>query len=530
MEKIIDDLSSGRTSLGIELGSTRIKAVLIDSRQQPIATGNYEWENQFLDGIWTYSLEAIWLGLQTAYHNLVKNVEERYRFSLTRIGQIGISAMMHGYMAFDDQHCLLVPFRTWRNSTASQAASELSQLFNFNIPERWSIAHLYQAILDKEDHVARINYLTTLAGYVHWQLTGQKVLGVGDASGMFPIDSQTGDYRLDFLETFSRKIADRQLGWTLQQLLPKVMTAGKVAGILTEEGAKLLDPSGQLVSGARMCPPEGDAGTGMVATNSIARRRGNISAGTSIFAMVVLEQDLKHYYPEIDIVTTPVGHPVAMVHANNCSSDINAWVTLFKEFSELTDNPVTSQELYSLLFQEAMSGDKDCGGLLAYGYYSGESITHLTEGCPLFVRRPDSQFTLSNFMRSLLLSAFSTLTIGMEKLIGAEHIQIDRILGHGGIFKTPGVAQGLLAAALSTPIATMETAGEGGAWGIALLADYLNDEERSLEAYLDQLVFSEVTHHTIHPNPADEEGFQTYLERYQKGLVIERAAVNALRR
>lgn len=528
MVHVIDDIKNGHVSLGVEFGSTRIKVVLIDSKQTPIASGSYNWENQLINGIWTYSLEDVWTGLQAAYRNLKLDVAKKYQVPLKKIGQIGFSAMMHGYMAFDKQGHLLVPFRTWRNTITCQAAKELSELFDFNIPERWSIAHLYQAILNKEEHVSNIAYLTTLAGYIHWQLTGEKVLGVGDASGMFPIDSETGDYNQEFLDLFAKKIEDYDLAWNLKDLLPKVLTSGVVAGILTEDGAKRLDPSGELEAGSKLCPPEGDAGTGMVATNSVAKRTGNISAGTSIFAMIVLEKTLKRLHPEIDIVTTPVGDTVAMVHANNCSSDINAWVKLFQEFAGLCGKPISTTYIYPLLFNAALSGDKDCGGILSYGYYSGESITNINEGRPALVRTPDSHFNVSNLMRSHILSAFSTLAIGMEILVDEEKIQIDKILGHGGIFKTPKVGQKLLSATINSPVSVMETAGEGGAWGIALLADYIIHAEQSLADYLDNVVFADTDVKTVEPDTADVAGFKVYLEKYKKGLAVERTAVETI--
>lgn len=528
MVRIINDITNGDVSLGVEFGSTRIKAVLIDSQQRPVASGSYVWENKLINGIWTYSLEDIWIGLQSAYRSLKADVDRKYQVPLKKIGQIGFSAMMHGYMVFDDKDNLLVPFRTWRNTITGQAAKELSELFNFNIPERWSIAHLYQAMLNKEEHVPHIAYLTTLAGYIHWQLTGEKALGVGDASGMFPIDSETGDYNQKFLDLFAKKIESYDFPWTLKDLLPKVLSAGMLAGTLTEEGAKRLDPSGDLEAGSKLCPPEGDAGTGMVATNSVAKRTGNVSAGTSIFAMIVLEKALKRLHPEIDIVTTPVGDSVAMVHANNCSSDINAWVKMFQEFAGLCGKPISTTYIYPLLFNAALSGDKDCGGILSYGYYSGESITNITEGRPVLVRKPESRFNVSNLMRSHILSAFSTLAIGMEILVDDEGIVIDSVLGHGGIFKTPRVGQGLLAAAINSPVSVMETAGEGGAWGIALLADYMKYTDQSLEDYLDQVVFADTEVKTIEPTKEDLAGFKEFLTNYKKGLAVEKAAVENL--
>ncbi|MGT2666036.1 xylulokinase [Streptococcus rifensis] len=523
------DILNGRTALGIEFGSTRIKAVLIDSRQLPIASGSHEWENQLVDGVWTYDLDAIWTGIQDAYVNLVADVQEKFETPLTTFGSLGISAMMHGYMAFDKDDQLLVPFRTWRNTMTGQAAEALSERLDFNIPERWSIAHLYQAILNDEKHLPDLTFFTTLAGYVHWQLTGEKVLGVGDASGMFPIDPKTADYRQDYVQSFNDLIAPKDFPWTLEQVLPTVLSAGQAAGKLTEKGAKLLDPSGLLEAGIPLCPPEGDAGTGMVATNSIAPRTGNVSAGTSIFAMIVLEDDLKNRYPVIDVVTTPVGDTVAMVHANNCSSDINAWVKLFHEFSRLAGQDLSMDSTYQLLFKEALKGEKDCGQLLSIGYYSGESITAIDEGRPMLVRTPESRLTVANLMRSHILSAFATLSLGMDILTQEEKIQIDRILGHGGIFKTPEVAQRLLASAIETPVSVMETAGEGGAWGIALLADYLNHSDLSLAEYLETKVFATAATETIAPEADDIEGFKQFMERYQSGLELEKLAVDLIK-
>ncbi|MEY8462689.1 xylulokinase [Streptococcus merionis] len=529
MSQVTHDIEHSLTALGIEFGSTRIKAVLVDSKQVPIASGSYEWENQLVDGIWTYDLDAVWTGLQGAYADLVADVAAKYDIKLTKVGSFGISAMMHGYMSFDVDDQLLVPFRTWRNTMTGQAAEELSQCFHFNIPERWSIAHLYQAILNQESHVPEINYLTTLAGYVHWRLTGERVLGVGDASGMFPIDPKLGTYRSDFLDSFAQLISPQNLPWTLEQILPKVLRAGQDAGRLTEEGAKLLDPSGQLEAGSPLCPPEGDAGTGMVATNSIAPRTGNVSAGTSIFSMIVLEEDLKNRYAEIDIVTTPVGDSVAMVHANNCSSDINACVKLFHEFSQLSGQGISMEDAYQVLFNSALTAEKDGGHLLSIGYYSGESITGIDEGRPLLVRTPESHLTVGNLMRSHILSAFATLSLGMDILTQEEKIVIDRILGHGGIFKTPKVAQSLLAAAIESPVSVMETAGEGGAWGIALLADYLNHSELSLAAYLNSKVFASVETETIVPDKADIDGFNHFMTAYRAGLKLEKLAVEVIR-
>ncbi|HEY8391106.1 MAG TPA: FGGY-family carbohydrate kinase [Capillibacterium sp.] len=524
-------IDGGHTALGIEFGSTRIKAVLIGEDHTPLASGAHTWENRLENGIWTYSLEDIWTGLQSCYRDLTENVRRQYGVPLTRVGALGISAMMHGYLAFDQNDQLLVPFRTWRNTITGQAAELLRKEFNFNIPQRWSIAHLYQAILNGEEHVKDLAFITTLAGYVHWQLTGEKVLGVGDASGMFPIDSQINDYNRRMIRQFEQLIAEKNYRWQLEDILPKVLTAGENAGYLTAEGAKLLDPTGTLQPGIPLCPPEGDAGTGMVATNSVAPRTGNVSAGTSIFAMVVLEKELSKVYPEIDLVTTPTGKPVAMVHCNNCASEIDAWVNLFAELLAKMGQKPSKGELYSMLYGQALAADPDGGNLLAYNYVSGEHITGFEEGRPLFVRKPDSNFTLANFMRTLLFSAMGTLRIGMEILTRNEQVRIDKLLGHGGLFKTKGVAQQLMAGALNVPVAVMDSAGEGGAWGIALLAAYLKNkaEDETLEAYLDQKVFAQEGISVIQPRTEDVEGFNRFFQQYKNGLKIERAAVENLR-
>ncbi|MCM3784800.1 FGGY-family carbohydrate kinase [Neobacillus mesonae] len=520
----------GETSLGIEFGSTRIKAVLIDQSFQTIASGSYEWENQLKDGFWTYRLEDIITGLQAAYREMKQEVERSYGINLQTVGAIGFSAMMHGYMALDEKNELLVPFRTWRNATTGAAAKELTDLFKFNIPERWSIAHLYQAILNKEEHVPRIRTVTTLAGYIHWLLTGSKALGIGDASGIFPIDESTQNYNESMLQQFNELIADKGYSWQVNDLFPKVNSAGEQAGILSAAGAEILDPSGELQSGIPLCPPEGDAGTGMVATNSVRKRTGNVSVGTSVFAMIVLEKDLTAVYPEIDIVTTPNGSPVGMVHANNCSSDINAWLGLFREFSEAAGQKVDNEKLYSVMLNKALEADPDGGGLLSYGYFSGENITGLEQGRPLFVRSPESRFNLANFMRTHLFTAFGALKIGMDILTKEEHVAIDSILAHGGLFKTPVVGQKIVAAALNVPVSVTNTAGEGGAWGMAILASYLlnKDKEESLEDFLDLKVFANVEGQEIHPDDSDVKGFETFIERYKKGLVIEQAAVDNL--
>ncbi|MBN1145744.1 MAG: FGGY-family carbohydrate kinase [Anaerolineales bacterium] len=524
-------IESGKTVLGIEFGSTRIKAVLIDEDHSPIASGSHEWENRYENGIWTYSLEDIWTGLQDCYRKLSNEVIEKYNTPLRNIGAIGFSAMMHGYMPFDKGGNLLVPFRTWRNTITGQAAEKLTDLFQFNIPQRWSIAHLYQAILNQESHVGDINHLTTLAGYVHWKLTGQKVLGIGEASGMFPIDSKTNDYDEHMIGLFNQRLDAEDISWRLQDILPKVLVAGDAAGVLSAEGARLLDPTGQLQAGVPLCPPEGDAGTGMVATNSVAERTGNVSAGTSVFAMIVLEKPLSKVYPEIDMVTTPTGKPVAMVHSNNCTSDLNAWVDLFQEFTHALGVEMNASRLFEMLFQKALTGDADGGGLLAYNYLSGEHITHLEEGRPLFVRTPESRFTLSNFMRVHLFSALGALKIGLDILFEQEQVKMDQVLGHGGFFKTKDVGQRIMAAAMNVPVSVMETAGEGGAWGIALLASYMihKTENEPLEAYLSNKVFTGEDGTTMAPDQVDVDGFTAFMERYKKGLVIERTAVDALR-
>lgn len=524
-------IRSGRTALGIEFGSTRIKAVLTGEDNAPLASGAHDWENRLDNGIWTYTLEDIWSGLQDCYQKLAQDVRGKYDEELKTIGALGFSAMMHGYMAFDEKDDLLVPFRTWRNTITEQASKELTQLFQFHIPQRWSIAHLYQAILNGEEHVKDVRFFTTLAGYVHWKLTGKKVLGVGDASGMFPIDASTGDYNARMIGQFNEHIKEKEYPWKLEELLPKVLSAGENAGTLTEEGAGLLDVSGMLQPGIPVCPPEGDAGTGMAATNSVAKRTGNVSAGTSVFAMVVLEKELSKVYEELDLVTTPDGSPVAMVHCNNCTSDLNAWVGLFKEFAESFGMKVDMNELFGTLYRKALEGDKDCGGLLAYNYFSGEHITGFEEGRPLFVRRPDSHFTLANFMRVHLMTSLGALKTGMDILLKKENVKLDTMLGHGGLFKTKGVGQKIMAAAIDTPVSVMETAGEGGAWGIALLASYMRNktEGQSLSAYLSEKVFGGDTGTRLAPDAEDVEGFEQFMKLYREGFSIERAAIDAMK-
>lgn len=525
--KIAAGISSGQTALGIEFGSTRIKAVLVDAENIPIASGGHDWENRYENNIWTYSLDEVWEGLQDCYGKLREEVKEKYGVSLKRIGSIGFSGMMHGYLPFDGEGNLLTPFRTWRNTITEQASEQLSKVFRFHIPQRWSIAHLQQAILNGEEHVGKIRFFTTLAGYIHWQLTGEKVIGIGEAAGMFPIDSDAKTFHEEMIRQFDEWNVDRALPWKLSDLLPKVLTAGESAGTLTEKGAKLLDVTGELEAGIPLCPPEGDAGTGMAATNSVAVRTGNVSAGTSVFAMAVLEKALSRPYEEIDMVTTPSGEPVAMVHCNNCTSDLNAWVNLFRECLESFGVETDMNALFGTLYRKALEGDPDCGGLLAYNYFSGEHITGFEEGRPLFVRKPDSRFTLGNFMRTHLFTSLGALKTGMDILMKQEHVELDKMLGHGGLFKTKGVGQQIMAAAMGTPVFVMETAGEGGAWGMALLASYMKNKEEgeSLADYLAQKVFHGEEGESIAPVQEDVESFEKFMESYRAGLPIERAAV-----
>ena len=520
----------GKTTLGIEFGSTRIKAVLIGEDNAPIASGSHEWENRYENNIWTYSQEDIWTGLQDCYADMAKDVQEKYGVTLTTVGALGFSAMMHGYLPFDKNGEMLVPFRTWRNTITEEASVKLTEAFHFNIPQRWSIAHLYQAILNGEEHVKDIAYLTTLAGYVHWKLTGKKVLGIGEAAGMLPIDAQTKQYNASMIDTFEKLIADKGYPWKLSDILPEILLAGENAGALTEEGAKLLDVSGNLKAGIPVCPPEGDAGTGMTATNSVAKRTGNVSAGTSVFAMVVLEKDLEKVHPEIDMVTTPDGSAVAMVHCNNCTSDLNAWISLFEEFTQAFGMKVDRNDLFGILYRKALEGDPDCGGLLAYNYFSGEHITGFEEGRPLFVRNPESRFNLANFMRVHLFTSLGALKTGLDILLKEEGVQIDRLMGHGGLFKTKEVGQKILAAAVNAPVTVMETAGEGGAWGIALLASYMlhKQEGESLADFLNRAVFVGQEGVTLNPDEKDVEGFDVFVKRYTAGLPIEKAAVESL--
>ena len=527
MKNYKEYIESGKAVLGIEFGSTRIKGVLIGPDNEPIAQGNHDWENQLIDGIWTYSLDAIWNGLTDCYSNLLKDVKEKYDCTITTLASLGFSGMMHGYMAFDQNGNLLVPFRTWRNTITAQASEELTALFHYHVPQRWSVAHLYQAMLKKEPHLSKISSLFTLAGYINWQMTGEKVIGVGEASGMFPIDINTHDYNQEMVDLFDEKAALFGYSFHLRDLLPKTALAGDIAGYLTEEGAKRLDVSGNLKAGIPIAPAEGDAGTGMTATNSVAVRTGNVSAGTSVFGMIVLEQDLKDVHDEIDLVTTPDGHLVAMAHCNNCTSDLNAWVNLFHEFAKAAGINMSMDDLYGTLYHKAMEGDADCGGLLAYNYFSGEHITGFEEGRPLFVRTPDSSFNLANFMRTNLYASLAVLKTGLDILIKEEDVKIDEIFGHGGLFKTKGVGQNILAAALNTPVSVMETAGEGGAWGMALLASYMihKKDGETLDVYLTDHVFKGNTGSKVDPDPADVAGFEAFINRYTKGLAIERAAV-----
>ena len=524
-------IRNGQAFLGIELGSTRIKAVLIGDDYTPIASGAHDWENRLEDGVWTYHLNDVWTGVQNSFRKLSEDVNRRYGVPLTTVRGMGISAMMHGYLVFDKNGDQLVPFRTWRNTMTEQAAALLTEKFNFNIPQRWSIAYLYQAILNGEDHIKEISFATTLAGYVHARLTGQKVLGIGDASGMFPIDSVHNRYDAQMLSQFGSLIADLQLGWKLEDILPTVLCAGEDAGALTEEGAKLLDPTGALKAGIPLCPPEGDAGTGMVATNSVTERTGNVSAGTSVFAMIVLEEALSRLYTEIDMVTTPTGKPVAMVHCNSCTSDLDAWIRLFTEILETMGASVNKSALYDALYFKALDADADCGGLVSYNYYSGEPITNIDGGRPLFVRMPDSRLTLANFMRTLLFSTVGTLKLGMDILTEKENVRLERLLGHGGLFKTKDVGQKFMAAALNVPVAVMESAGEGGAWGIALLSAYtcLRAENETLEDFLNKRVFQHSAGSCVEPDVKDVHSFALYMERYSNGLAIEKAAVDSLK-
>ena len=522
-------IEAGKAVLGIEFGSTRIKAVLIGEDRSPIASGSHDWENSLENGIWTYSLDAIWAGLQDCYAKMAEDVKAQYGAEITSLSAIGFSGMMHGYMAFDKNDELLVPFRTWRNTITEQASEQLTELFGYPIPQRWSIAHLYQAMLNGEEHVKDITFITTLAGYIHWMLSGEKVMGIGEASGMFPIDIEAKDFNKRMIAQFDEKA--EAYPWKLEDILPKVLLAGDDAGKLTEKGAKLLDPTGTLKPGAPMCPPEGDAGTGMAATNSVRVRTGNISAGTSVFGMVVLEHELKEVHHEIDLVTTPDGNLVGMVHCNNCTSDLNAWVNCFKEFLEIIGVDVSMPKIYDAFYYEAEKGDPDCGGLLAYNYFSGEHTTGFEEGRPLFVRKPDNKFSFANFAKVNLYTALGALKAGLDIMLVGEGVKLDRITGHGGLYKTPRVGQQITANAINAPVSVMKTAGEGGAWGIALLADYMISKEdgETLDAYLENKVFAGNEGSVIDPQPDEVDGFNEFMKRYKTGLAIERAAVDNLR-
>ena len=528
---IREAIEKGKTSLGIELGSTRIKAVLIGEDHVPLAFGGYDWENRFEDRVWTYSLEEVKKGLTGCYQDLAEEVKKKYGVKLTVLGSLGISGMMHGYLVFDRYGKQLAPFHTWRNTITGEASARLTETFSYPIPQRWSIAHLYQSMLNQEAHVKDIGFLTTLSGYVHWILTGQKVLGVGDASGMFPIDILTRDYNSRMMGQFDQLASGAGYSWRLGDVFPKVLSAGENAGVLTPEGAGLLDPSGQLKHGIPLCPPEGDAGTGMAATNSVKPRTGNVSAGTSVFSMIVLEKELTRVYKEIDLVTTPAGDLVGMVHCNNCTSDLNAWVSLFGEFLEAMGFKADAGQMFSVLYNLALTGDKDCGGLLSYGYLAGEHITGFDEGRPLFVRMPDSRFNLANFIRVHLFTSLGALKTGMDILLKNEGVKLDLLFGHGGLFKTKGVGQNVMAAAVNVPVSVMDTAGEGGAWGIALLASYMIHREKgeTLEHYLGSRVFSNQNGNQVQPDPEDAAGFEVFMERYTAGLAIERAAVEVMK-
>jgi sugar (pentulose or hexulose) kinase len=524
------ELNLEKTALGIEFGSTNIKAVLIDENYQPVASGSYGWENRLENGLWTYDLDDVWSGLQQAYAKLVSEVKRKYGLIITQVGSIGFSGMMHGYLAFDKEGNQLVPFRTWRNTNTETAVKELTKLFQFNIPHRWSIAHLYQALLDREEHIKEVEFVTTLAGYVHWQLTGEKVVGIGEASGMFPIDSETRSYDSKKVKLFNEQLSKFKVSWDLEEIFPEVLSAGERAGELSEQGALLLDPTGTLKAGIPFAPPEGDAGTGMVATNTVAERTGNVSAGTSIFSMFVLEKELSTYYEEIDMVTTPTGKPVAMVHCNNFTTDINSWARLFKEVASVFGAEVDEGTLFSTLFTKALEADDDCGQLVSCNYYSGEPITGFDEGRPLFIQKPDSKLTLPNFMLNQIYSALATLKLGSDILTQKEHVSVDYLLGHGGFFKTKDVGQKYMANAINVPVSVMDTAGEGGPWGMAILASFIlkKKESQSLEEYLSEEVFSAEKPYTVYPDEKGREQFEEYMNRYQSMLEVERKAVKVL--
>ncbi len=525
-DTIQSDIEAGNIALGIELGSTRIKAVLVDSAHNQIASGSHTWESRFENGLWTYALDDIWKGIRNCYVRLAVDVYGRYGTMLKNIGAIGISAMMHGYLALDQHDRLLTPFRTWRNTCTGEAAEKLSELFGFNIPQRWSIAHLYQTILNGEEHISQISYMTTLAGYIHWQLTGQKILGIGDASGMFPINFAERQYDSRMLAAFDVLVADKGFAWKLADILPKILPAGECAGTLTEEGAKLLDPSGTLRAGIPMCPPEGDAGTGMVATNSVRKLTGNISAGTSVFAMAVLEKPLSKVYPEVDMVATPSGDPVAMVHCNNFLGDIDAWVRLLGDAAKALGAEFDTDHLYGTLYKSALRGDADCGGLMSFNYISGEHITGFEYGSPLFMRLPEAKLNLPNFMRTHLFSACAVLRIGMDILF-RENVRLNSVTGHGGFFIVPEVGQRVMAGVLMTPVSVISTASEGGPWGMAILAMYMKSNTgKGLADFLSP-IFADAGCRTVEPEAAGAAGFAAFLEKYKACLPVERAAAEA---
>lgn len=529
-DNIREIISSGDISLGVEFGSTRIKAVLTAPGGRVITTASYNWENQLIDGIFTYPLEEVWIGLRKCYKDIAQYVKKEYGLEITNIYSMGFSAMMHGYLVFDKDGDLLVPFRTWRNTITGEAADILSKLFNFNIPQRWSIAHLYQSMLNKEEHIDKIDFLTTLAGYVHWKVTGERVIGIGDGSGIFPIDDTTLDYNKNMMAQFEKLAQKGGYTISLEKIFPRILLAGESGGRLTKEGALLIDPTGTLQEGALVCPPEGDAGTGMVATNTISPRTGNISAGTSIFAMIVLEKNLSKYYTEIDIVTTPVGHPVAMVHCNTCTSDIDAWVKVFYEFARKIDGSIDISDIYNILYHSALDGEYDCGGLISVNYLSDEPVAGIKGGVPLFIRKADSEFNLSNFMRTHIYSSFATVKIGLDLLFDEQNIKVDRLLGHGGLFKIEKIAQQMLASALDTPVEVTNTAGEGGAWGMAILAEYAahKEENQSLEDYLNTKIFVDTESIVCYPDEEERKGFNKFFERYKRALKVEDLAVEKL--
>ena len=522
-------ITEGKTALGIEFGSTRVKAVLIDDSFAPIASGSYEWENKLVDGYWTYSLEEVHTALKASFAALKCDVKEKYGCELTTTGAIGISGMMHGYLAFDKNGKLLTPFRTWRNTTTAEAAEKLTKALGFNIPQRWTSAHTYQAILSKESHVPEICFVTTLAGYVHYMLTGVNAVGVGEGSGIFPVDSSTNDYDESMVKIFDELTAKEGFTKKLREIYPKVLSAGENAGYLTEKGALMLDESGLFKAGIPFCPCEGDAGTGMTATNSVRVRTGNVSAGTSVFAMLVLEKSLSRVYPEIDMVTTPTGKPVAMVHCNNCTGDINAWGNLLTEFARALGSDISKGKVFDMMYEIALKGDSDCGGLVSYNYFSGEPVTGLADGRPMFIRSQNSKFTLGNFMRTHLYSAMAALKVGADLLFENERVELDELYGHGGYYIYPGVGQKITAAALGTPVSVMKTAGEGGPYGMALLASYLiNGEGATLDEFLADKVFKGAECVTVEPDEETVKGFKAYTDRYVKGLECQKAAIECI--